>query len=376
MTDQETPMDDVPTNSTSVSEEPSDVITTVEAASTAAAASTQHPDELVAQKWHAVEQLYNVFGFSYDVAQQAVDYITETTLSTSSNNSSSNSNSNGDDPTFAAITTRTTGTTSTGTSTSTSTSIDIAACYNYILDSGLGQDCGGPVTPKEDCPHVTNHYKISIEQIPIQPSHAQCSFVSTSSRSAVETTGNNKPKGNLKSDIMYDDEGDDDHVHDESMMRNTSKICNAKENWLCLECAIIRCSRYCLGHALQHWEDTQRALPECTDGHCVAVSLSDLSVWCHICQSYLSTYTGSTGHVIQPLVSQLEYNKFHLEGDTTIIMESSPMLVQPPRTKKVKHSHDDDHDDDDDDEEMSSEPAPTDQADEENAFEEGNGKFL
>jgi Zn-finger in ubiquitin-hydrolases and other protein len=301
--------------------EPSDATTTAAAATVAN--SAQQEDEFMAQKLQAVEQLYNVFGFSYDVAQQAVEYIAETILSPSLS----------DDPTQAT----------------TKPSIDITACYNYILDSGLGQDHGGPVTPIEDCPHVTNHCKISIEQIPIQPSHTLCSFA----LSMDDTT--NKPKGNLKSDIMYDDFDDDaggDTMKNTSTNTTNPMVCKAKENWLCLECGIVRCSRYCLGHALQHWEES-RQRPE-HDGHCVAVSLSDLSVWCHVCQSYLSTHIGSTGHAIQPLVSQLEYNKFHLEGDTTILMDTSPVHVQPPHTKKIKHHHDNDDDGVEDDDEAPS----------------------
>lgn len=308
-------MDSDLTNSVSAPE-PSD-----EAVAAVAAASAPHGDHdddaLIAQKFHAVEQLCNVFGFSYDIAHEAVEYIAETTMSTSANT---------DDLTVSSK--------SVTASTRETPSIDITACYNYILDSGLGQDRGGPVTPIDDCPHVTSHCKISIEQIPIQPSYAQCSYVSTteaSSSLSPSTDGTNiiKRKGNLKSDVMYEDGGENEGG-------DASKSnCKAKENWLCMECGVVRCSRYCSGHALQHWEDTQHSSG--IDGHCIAVSLSDLSVWCHVCQSYLSTNLGSTANMIHPIVNQLEYNKFHLEGDTTIIMED-PKLT--PSTKKVKRSDD------------------------------------
>ena len=302
MTEKESQMDT--TDSKATASEACDATTT--AASASASTYAQPEDEFIAQKVHAVEQLYNVFGFSYAVAQQAVEYIAETTTPPSSS------------------------------------SIDITACYNYILDSGLGQDHGGPVTPIDDCPHVTNHFKISIEQIPIQPSHTQCSFVLTSSSTSTDDT-TSKPKGNLKSDLMYEEQdGGDTIMKDTTSTSSTTGspfVCKGNENWLCLECGVVRCSRYCLGHALQHLEESRQPVG---DGHCVAVSLSDLSVWCHICQAYVSTHAGSTGHVIQPLVSQLEYNKFHLEGDTTIVMDTTSPV--PPHTKKIKHNHDDDID--------------------------------
>ena len=69
------------------------------AAASAATTSTDD-DATIAQALQAVEQLVNVFGFSYEIANDAVSVC--------------------------------------GT--------DITACYNYILDGG-GEDHGGPVTP-------------------------------------------------------------------------------------------------------------------------------------------------------------------------------------------------------------------------------------
>ena len=106
------------------------------------------------------------------------------------------------------------------------------------------------------------------------------------------------------------------------------------ENWLCLECGLVHCSRYQFGHAKLHYETTkeqqqqqqqlkQRRGHEELDtvvtnegndgtpskeggnkkeysllplqppsvvgveGHCIAVSMADLSVWCYECNSYL-----------------------------------------------------------------------------------------
>ncbi len=57
------------------------------------------------------------------------------------------------------------------------------------------------------------------------------------------------------------------------------KLCNdSSENWLCLSCFQIGCSRYVNSHQQKHYDET---------GHCIATSFSDLSVWCYQCDSYI-----------------------------------------------------------------------------------------
>ncbi|KAJ6310424.1 hypothetical protein OIU76_015197 [Salix suchowensis] len=50
------------------------------------------------------------------------------------------------------------------------------------------------------------------------------------------------------------------------------------ENWLCLSCKDVLCSRFVNKHMLQHSQQIN---------HCLALSYSDLSVWCFACDSYL-----------------------------------------------------------------------------------------
>jgi len=63
---------------------------------------------------------------------------------------------------------------------------------------------------------------------------------------------------------------------------DTQAPCNqcgdTKENWLCLHCFQINCSRYINEHQLYHFSST---------GHPLALSFSDLSVWCYECDSYV-----------------------------------------------------------------------------------------
>ncbi|XP_012093100.1 histone deacetylase 6 [Jatropha curcas] len=50
------------------------------------------------------------------------------------------------------------------------------------------------------------------------------------------------------------------------------------ENWVCLSCKDVLCSRFVNKHMLQHYQQMN---------HCVALSYSDLSVWCFACDAYL-----------------------------------------------------------------------------------------
>lgn len=65
------------------------------------------------------------------------------------------------------------------------------------------------------------------------------------------------------------------------IVHNPCEKCqDCTENWLCLQCESIFCSRYVSGHMAQHNE-------EC--GHMVALSFSDSSVWCYRCDSYVTS---------------------------------------------------------------------------------------
>jgi len=60
---------------------------------------------------------------------------------------------------------------------------------------------------------------------------------------------------------------------------NSCHSCNDKsENWMCLTCGNTFCSRYVKGHAAVHSQET---------GHAVALSFSDLSIWCYSCDDYI-----------------------------------------------------------------------------------------
>ena len=57
------------------------------------------------------------------------------------------------------------------------------------------------------------------------------------------------------------------------------KDCGAtEENWMCLVCHEIFCSRYSNSHMVKHNETT---------GHHLALSFADGSFWCYTCDSYV-----------------------------------------------------------------------------------------
>jgi hypothetical protein len=197
----------------------------------AAAASTRGGDATLAQALQAVESLTQLFGFSVEAANQAVDAV----------------------------------------------GIDLTICYNYILDQALGNDQGGAIYPIHDCPHLDPHFCLSIDQLPPKPFQVPCMYNKASS--------SKKTTGGLKGEDSED-----------------GSSCPLGENWLCLQCGEVHCSRYINGHGLQHWEDSKEREPP--NGHCVAVSMADLSVWCHACSAYLKSER------LKPLLKRLEQLKF------------------------------------------------------------------
>lgn len=185
-------------------------------------------DATVAAVFHAVMVLQDVYGFSGDIAQYAVETV--------------------------------------GT--------DLVTACNYILDNNLAQDGGGPVVPIDNCPHIQHHLCLSEVPSPFDPCSA-----------ATERTGG--AKGDVEKDGS----------------------CPSKENWLCLQCGVVRCSRYVNGHGVVHYEASLKNDPGQDEaGHCLTASLSDLSVWCHACRAYIKDPK------VNPVVKKLEELKFAEEG--------------------------------------------------------------
>lgn len=164
---------------------------------------------------------------------------------------------------------------------------DVTACYNFILDQQLAKDGGGAIAPIDSCPHIAQHVKVTPEDI--------LKYFQNSSLEMLEIPccmPPNLPTGGLKSE-------DSQETH-----------CQLGENWYCLATQKILCSRYVNGHALKHYQDT---------GNCIAVSLADLSVWCHACEAYIKDKSGTSGEdngpILKPILQALETIKFGGDND-------------------------------------------------------------
>lgn len=139
---------------------------------------------------------------------------------------------------------------------------DIVACVNWLLDSGE-PDRGGPVAPTQLCPHL--HTLDLPRLVPAElfeaPVCSQCNVDGTT--------------------------------------------------WLCLGCGLCFCGRYApYAHGLAHWREAP--------AHCVALGLSDLSVWCHECAAYVKHER------LEPLLRLAQRAKF---GGSQV---SPPPTMLPP----------------------------------------------
>jgi len=277
------------------------------AAAAAAATANDDNDDDAAQvnKLVVLEQLTSVYGFDTSVAEQALQQMETENSAAFHNNKNKRTKMR-----------------------------CVQDAVKYILDNGLAADAGGSVVPKEDCPHVVQHVKISLQDLPSRPDHAVCSYYATTKQQQREEESNssnhNSSKGQLKRD---DDYGGDAEGEEEGGKHNHTR-CPLSENWLCLECGVVRCSRYVKGHSLAHWHDTQGNDNEkndegTEDGHCIAASLADLSVWCHQCDSYLRD------PILDPILQRLEQLKFQ---------EAGGELAKEPQRKKARPSRDNSED--------------------------------
>eukprot|EP01116_Phalansterium_solitarium_P000243 TRINITY_DN10143_c0_g1_i2.p1 TRINITY_DN10143_c0_g1~~TRINITY_DN10143_c0_g1_i2.p1 ORF type:complete len:455 (+),score=85.60 TRINITY_DN10143_c0_g1_i2:118-1482(+) len=89
---------------------------------------------------------------------------------------------------------------------------------------------------------------------------------------------------------------------------------NIGENWICLSCFQVNCSRHVKGHAAEHFEAKK---------HAVAVSFSDLSVWCYECDSYIKHRT------LEGVLQLMRDNKFGNDSSSDATVASSDNATSP-----------------------------------------------
>jgi len=137
---------------------------------------------------------------------------------------------------------------------------DVTLAYNYILDQG-GEDKGGAIVPIKNCPHLSEHAVLNVSSIKYENVCGHFREEQHQNQNLRPNDNEGKGKGRMKSEYI---EGGK---------------CPSGENWLCLHCGVVRCSRYVNGHCKDHAVES---------GHCIAVSLEDLSAWCYQCSAYLT----------------------------------------------------------------------------------------
>lgn len=98
----------------------------------------------------------------------------------------------------------------------------------------------------------------------------------------------------------------DDVQNSIEFLTNSNTICfpcqscnETKENWLCLKCNSIYCSRFTNQHMLKHNQ---------ISNHEVALSFSDASLWCYICESYIYNEQVSE---LSKLVGKMKYPEIY-----------------------------------------------------------------
>mmetsp|Transcript_36668 Transcript_36668/g.50454 ORF Transcript_36668/g.50454 Transcript_36668/m.50454 type:complete len:639 (-) Transcript_36668:145-2061(-) len=147
---------------------------------------------------------------------------------------------------------------------------NVQVAYNWLLDHGE-EDRGGPVTVVE-CSHLK-----------------EC-----------ETTL--APLSSLKFDVPC------------ALCSNTG------ENWVCLFCGEVGCSRYANSHAKQHFEAKNE--------HFLSLGYSDLSIWCYQCQAYV-THSSLTARVRHFQSLKFGFKKEEIKEDEDEVVEDGDIIPSP-----------------------------------------------
>jgi len=238
----------------------------------------------------------------------------------------------------------------------------LSLCCDYILDNGLGIDSGGAIAPINNCPHIilssgfvhsttttntntntteantkvnANATLVAADDIPNNIFELPCQYFkdqhnknnndrnNDNDNNDNDNDNDNKKKTKMKISNKFKDEieySTTDNNKDQDGIMIAS--CPKGENWFCLHCGGIYCSRYINGHGVKHYEESLLLLsssssqPSSSSSSrnnnscccCVMVGLADLSVWCHQCSSYLQTHHPHT--YLNSIINKLQHIKF------------------------------------------------------------------
>ena len=243
------------------------------------------------------------------------------------------------------------------------------------------------MVPKLDCPHVKCHVKLKNNYVVLNDvlkcgkgiMEGECQHYTTTSthgglrrrvsRKRLRSSDDTVENVEMNNGVIGRLKCEEDYNTGDNEQSPPSRSCPKGENWLCLDCGMLLCSRYANGHAKMHWEDTKEeeetsirsvgggvadnnaddakkassgsgeenhkadhasddtkeaekdttatnndadmsdAPVQDGAGHCIAVSLADLSVWCYECSAYLQHPS------LDALTKQLESIKFGNNDD-------------------------------------------------------------
>lgn len=300
-------------NPSSIPQESSEIPAFFTMSSTTVAASASNVNEknsdddgICALRTHLLDQLTTIYGFDSKICTDAIDTVVHHYRDTA-----------------ASVTIF------------DQSSTLLQQCIDYILENNLAPDLGGPVVPIDSCPHILElsayeyaHMIASSSKDEINyyfPTIAKCSHDMSIHNAVINDdndTTNNYERREAQYKSIYDE---DDVAINETLGNSTTprirRCCPSTENWLCLSCGVVRCSRYVNGHSYDHYilqQQKQKQQTNMSDSlhdnnstlegrsRCsVSISLTDLSVWCHSCNSYITNPT-----ILNPIVHHLECMKF------------------------------------------------------------------
>ena len=92
---------------------------------------------------------------------------------------------------------------------------------------------------------------------------------------------------------------------------------NIGENWVCLKCGLVGCSRYKNSDMMRHQEETE---------HQIALSFSDLSFWCYSCNEYIMA------DALHALLQMFSKKKFGDVESINVSMEINKAIQQSKGT--------------------------------------------
>ena len=109
------------------------------------------------------------------------------------------------------------------------------------------------------------------------------------------------------------------------------------ENWLCLTTGATLCSRYQNRHSIMHYEKHKQEFEQSKVGPevqkcCVYLSFSDLSVWCHACESYIKNPR------LLPILVHAEAAKFGTPPKLHLLDSSPPSSSSPSSSSSFSAS--------------------------------------